>query len=235
MRIIKNNLLSIDLELCPQKTVLIHFSRKKQSPNNTVIIINNVRVQASFSTKFLCIICDLQLTFTPHINYVISKCNQALNIIKFLCGTWWGSDPNTLIILYKTTVSYIRSLIDYGCFIYYPSRKNTCQKLEKIQYTAITIAFGYRISTPTNVILAESKLTTIYDRTHFLCQKFIIKACLNYSLTTFENIHQFHRKIKNKRKRKRIIQKCIEESLHQKNELLKINTTTTTQLTTTHS
>ena len=99
--IIKDNLRSLGLELSAQKTVFIHFNRNKHYPGATEIKIDDVVIKSSYSTKFLGIIFDYQLTFTDHINYVQKKCTKALNIIKFLCGTWWGSDPETLIILYK--------------------------------------------------------------------------------------------------------------------------------------
>ena len=72
-----------------------------------------------------------------------------MNIIKFLRVTWWGSDHETLIILYK---SFVRSILDYGCFVYFPTQLNQIEKLEKIQYAVIRLALGYRINTPTNIL-----------------------------------------------------------------------------------
>lgn len=122
------------------------------------------------------------------------------------------------MVLYK---SYVRSLIDYGCFIYYPTRKKSSHKLEKIQYTAIRKALGYRFSTPTNVILDEAKVTTIHERTRFLCHNFLIKASSNSGLASYEYIESFAKKTKkSKRKRKKMLQKCIEEIGILKRELI---------------
>ena len=51
---------------------------------------------------------------------VQKKCIRALNMVKFLRGTWWGADPRTLLLLYK---SFVRSIIDYGSFMYFPTQK----------------------------------------------------------------------------------------------------------------
>ena len=83
-----------------------------------------------------------------------------MNLLKFLRRTWWGADPSILLILYK---SFVRSIIDYGCFIYFSHKKNEVEALEKIQFAAIRYALGYRISTPTNLLIAESKLTYTSD------------------------------------------------------------------------
>lgn len=43
-----------------------------------------------------------------------NKCLKALNILKFSRSTWWGADPSSLLMLYK---SYVRSLIDHSYFV----------------------------------------------------------------------------------------------------------------------
>lgn len=99
-----------------------------------------------------------------------------MNIIKFLCGKWWGADPETLLTLYK---SYVKSALDYGCYIDYPKTIKLCEKLESIQNSAIRIALGYRKSTPKNILLAETRLTTIKERVKQLCCTYLVKIHAN--------------------------------------------------------
>lgn len=40
-----------------------------------------------------------------------SKANEDVNLLRSVCGTGWGSDPSTLLLLYK---AIIRSHLDYG-------------------------------------------------------------------------------------------------------------------------
>lgn len=207
--IIRNNLKTLGLELSPKKTVVIHFNKNKVAPGDTTIKIDDTTIKSSESTKFLGIIFDYRMTFEHHINYIIKKCAKAMNILKFLCGTWWGSDPDTLLILYK---SFVRPHIDYGSFIYFPTRKNLIQKIEKIQLTAVRIALGYRRTTPTNIILEESKLPSIENRARFLGQLYVLKSLSNTNIISNRSIHQFYKKSKKqKRKRKRLLQRVIEE------------------------
>lgn len=96
------------------------------------------------SLKFLGITFDYAFTFEEHVNNVRKKSFASMNILKYLCGTWWGTNPSTLLILYK---SYIRSLMDYGIFIYTQKNSKNLEKIEKIQNVALRICMGYRQST----------------------------------------------------------------------------------------
>ena len=132
---------------------------------------------------------------------------RALNIIKFLCGTWQESDPSTLIILYK---SCLRSLIDYGFYIYAPSSVKLINKLERIQYIAIRNLLGLRISTPTSILLAEAKLLFIKDRTELLCYFYLAKVKSNLNSTTFKCITSFLNIVKKRTLiRNSLISRCI--------------------------
>ena len=80
------------------------------------------------------------------------------------------------------------------------------------------------MSTPTNIILEESKLSSIQDRAIFLCNSFLIKVLSNNNLLTNKNIHDFQLKVKkNKNKRKRFLHRCIEECYNLTKDKLLIN------------
>ena len=115
--IISKNLQDLDLNLSPKKTKFLHINNKNILPGQTSIKVDEFRIKSSETARFLGINFDYKLSFSNQVNEIEKKCRRALNIIKFLNGTWWGSHPDTLIVLYK---SYIRSIIDYGCFIYFP-------------------------------------------------------------------------------------------------------------------
>ena len=83
------------------------------------INIKNTIIQSSDKVRFLGLPFDYKLTFNTQIDLLKNKCLRALNIIKFLRSTWSGSNASTLIVLYK---SFVRSILDYGCFFCYSSR-----------------------------------------------------------------------------------------------------------------
>ena len=135
-----------------------------------------------------------------------------MNIIKFLCGVKWGSDPSTLLILYK---SYVRSLIDYGSFIYFPKSQQHVETLEKIQFANLRALMGYRISTPTNVIIAESKIQSILEleRTAALCKSYQIKILSNSNLAISDTVRKTNSFLMRNQSNlnQRILNLCIRE------------------------
>lgn len=106
----------------------MHFNKMHILSGTININIQDCSIKSSPLVKFLSIHLGFELTFEYYINHLVSKCSKALNTVKFLCGSWWGSDPETLVIIYK---SYIRSIIDYCSYIYY-SRKATSKKKLKL-------------------------------------------------------------------------------------------------------
>lgn len=102
--------------------------------------MRNVEASSSEAGKLLGIFFDYRLDFRQQVKRVQGGCHNAMNIIKYLRGTWWGADPDTLLLLNR---SFIRSRLDYGLFIYLPSRRAHLDKFEGIQNTAIRLALGF--------------------------------------------------------------------------------------------
>ena len=67
------------------------------------------------------------LKFDEHCNYVVNRSNKLLGLIK---RTFKALDKESFLILYK---SLIRSILDYGGSVYYPSTKKNIQLIENIQ------------------------------------------------------------------------------------------------------
>ena len=221
---VNNELSKLGLELAPHKSIFVNFNNKSIRPGETEIKISDTcTIKSSEMARFLGILFDYKLSFIPHINLLLNKSHRALNIVKYLQGTWWGADPRTLITFYK---SYIRPIIEYGCFIFFPTNKQLIKRIEQIQYKAIRAALGYRITTPLNILLAESKLPSIYSRTTFLCKTYLIKILSNKNHLTYSNVHDYYSKILNKakNKRKQIFETCIIDLIRHPYYFLKTDT-----------
>ena len=218
---IADELLALGLVLSPPKTVLIYFNRRGVKPGDVRINVRGHEVVNSESARFLGIIFDYKLDFCRHVKQVQLRCSRALNIIAFIRGVWWGSDPSTLLVLYK---SFVRSIIDYGLFCYLPPRKKALEKLEGIQNKAVRLALGFRVSTPLNLLLAESKLVRISDRAVFLGTKYLNKVLTNTSHVSYGYLSRFHGKLnlsKNKNKFKnRPFIRCIRNVSFENNGVL---------------
>lgn len=73
-------------------------------------------------------------------------------------------EVNTTEILYKSLIRSILFLLREGN-IYFLRHKGLRNKVERAQYQGLRTALGYRISTLINVILEETKMDNLRDRT----------------------------------------------------------------------
>ena len=69
----------------------------------------------------------------------------------------------------------MRSVLEYGCHTYFSNNHTLLSKLDRIQYQAIRLSLGYRNSTPTNVMLAESCELPLRLRFSLLSDRFTTK------------------------------------------------------------
>ncbi|CAK9799229.1 Probable RNA-directed DNA polymerase from transposon X-element [Anthophora plagiata] len=171
---IKDNLNELGLDLSPLKTQFIAFNEGSIQPGSLHLNIGNHQIPNTKVAKFLGIHIDHHLKFESHINRLTSHCMRTLNIMRFLRGTWWGCDPQTLLTIYK---SLIRSRLEYGIWWFYPAHhKGLANKIERLQTQEAKLAMGLRFSSPNNAALAEARLPTIRSRAEFLGSKYILKV-----------------------------------------------------------
>lgn len=158
------NKLSINLD----KTHFIIFAGKKHIPDNIDIKIGNTSIERVFSTKFLGILIDSQITWKNHIQYIRSKlckikgilCKIKQNLTKearktiyyslmypYLqyCNIAWGSAQNAiinpLVIIQKKTVRLLDDA-DYYAHTNPIFKELQIMKLDDI-YKAESLKFVY--------------------------------------------------------------------------------------------
>ena len=124
------------------------------------------------SFKLLGVIIDDKLSWQPHINDLLTKCFQALNILKSICRVWWGADPLTCLMLYKALV---RSRIDYSSFLFANTADSRWKKVERIQNSALRLILGAFPSTPIPALQAEAGVPPLRVRAQLLADKYILK------------------------------------------------------------
>ncbi|XP_036143172.1 uncharacterized protein LOC118645672 [Monomorium pharaonis] len=179
---VRKNLEMLGLSLEPKKTNLVEFS-KTGFDRNQYIKIKGTKIMNQRSAKFLGVWFDNHLSFSKHITEIRGKVNKANSLLRYLGGVSRGIEVNTSLMLYK---SLVRSIMDYGSFVYAPNNYNLQLKLERGQFLGIRTALGYRNSTPKNVIMAESKIMYIRDRALMLAKNLCIKI-FKYGENTIRN------------------------------------------------
>lgn len=120
------------------KTCAVLFSYT-HSDISGMLKINGLSVPVSNQFKFLGVIFDRRLTWTPHVNYLKSKCFTRLNILRRLTGVHWGSSMHTRMLLYRALV---KSVILYGAVALGGTSDTNLHNLEIIQIRAAMIASG---------------------------------------------------------------------------------------------
>ena len=81
--------------------------------------------------------------------------------MRMLKGTDFGTDKNSLLLLYK---SLIRSKINYGAQIYSCASKTQLNKLDKIQNSALRLALGALPTTPAPDLELEAGILPLFIR-----------------------------------------------------------------------
>lgn len=84
-------------------------------------------------------------------------------------------------------------------------------KLEKFQYSAIRFSLGYRRTTPTNILLAESKLPLISERAIFLCKNYLMKILSHNNLQISSTILEKYLNSSPSDTKKRLLRQCIQQ------------------------
>lgn len=109
-KIFKDLFFSVAYDKC--KSVIFTRRRYLNPPN--VYFDDNI-IPFVDHTTYLGITLDPKLRWQPHTMSLISFGSRWANFLRAITGTWWGSHPLTLLLVYK---SIIRSKLDYGCFLF---------------------------------------------------------------------------------------------------------------------
>ena len=121
------------LNISEEKTVGILFSRGSVKNNTLSVKLNGKVISIKDEHKFLGLIFDKKLTWTPHINSIAVRCKQKINVLKSMASTRGFNRGSNLLLIYR---AIIRSTLDYGCEAYDSACSSTKNILDSIQYQA---------------------------------------------------------------------------------------------------
>ena len=149
--------------------VIISRKRKKLNENLCVLLFNDV-VRPVAKAKFLGVEIDSSLRFKNHIQELTARAEKRLNILKILA--WGGTEPKTMIRLYKT---YVRSIFEYGsvCFLHCPD--SLLESMQKVQNKAIRICLRLPRYVSVRLLHDSSCLPTIKERLVQLGSKLVAR------------------------------------------------------------
>ena len=100
----------IGLKFNEDKTFAINFSKKRIGLEFIKLKLNSKIINVVNNIKYLGITFDKKLTFSSHINDIKAKAMKALNILKILSSTHFGSDQKLQLRLLN---SVLLPIVDY--------------------------------------------------------------------------------------------------------------------------
>ena len=101
-----------------------------------------------------------------------AKCHKALQLLRVVAHTDWGTDKSTLLKLYK---SLVRSKLDYGCFIYWSARKSYIRCLDSIHHLGLRLALGALRTSPVESLDVEANEAPLSLRREKLALQYYTK------------------------------------------------------------
>ena len=160
------------LKFSTAKTVAMHFCRRRRPCPDMSVRLYGELIPVQPEVKFLGVLLDSRLTYRPHIKKLRDKCMRALNILKCVARTTYGSDRSTLLLLYR---SLVRSKLDYACFIYDNTYESIKSVLDTVHHAAIRVATGAFRTTPISSLLAEAHEPPLALRRQLLGMRYAVK------------------------------------------------------------
>ncbi|KAL4113976.1 hypothetical protein QTP88_017519 [Uroleucon formosanum] len=156
----------------PSKTQSIIFNKKNNYPSPQ-ITLDKTPLLFTNNLRILGLIFDHKLSWKAHIRNLKSSCSTRMSIIKTLSNLTWGSDQNSLTLIYK---SLILSLINYGSVIYGTTKRNLLNTLDPIHNQGIRLATGAFRTSPTDSILCNAGVPPLQFIRDINTTKYMIKT-----------------------------------------------------------
>ena len=122
----------------PEKTKVIIFSRSmlaRKAELNLKLYGKTLKIYPQ--VKFLGIIFDSKLTFQPHFEDILERCNTRYYRLRLSANKKWGPSPATLIQIYKQCV---RPIFEYGSLSTITVSDNIISKIQRLQNKFIRLA-----------------------------------------------------------------------------------------------
>ena len=105
------------------------------SPNFPILYLNDSPLERVYSFKYLGVILNSQLFWSPHIDYICSKTRKLLGFIFH--NFYFHSSPSALLKLY---LSLILPHLSYCSSLWDPYQLKDIKKLEDVQSFALKLS-----------------------------------------------------------------------------------------------
>jgi len=129
-------------------------SRIRRNPAQLNLTVLHENITPTKTVTYLGLTFDEHLTWRPHLQTVISKAKNRINLLKRLTGTTWGLKPHTVLNTYK---AFLRPVLTYGYTAWINANPAIYNKLQILERHALRIAYRIKLPSPTQELY--NKLT----------------------------------------------------------------------------
>jgi len=134
--------------------------------------VPDTSIPVTTTPRYLGVILDPSLSFSEHIDRIVTRARKRLNILKVIAGKDWGANAEVLSLTYK---ALIRPLLEYAIPAWCSASPSQLEKLDRVQYSAARIICGLRNTCPTNIAEFEANLLPLACRRTIQLEDFILK------------------------------------------------------------
>ena len=154
------------------KTTAVHFCRRRCADLDLGIRLYGQTVETQLAARFLGVLLDRRLTYKEHFKGLRERCFKALDVLKCVSRTSYGSDRNTLLLLYRAIV---RSKLDYACFVYDSACESSKKALDTVHHASLRVVTGAFRTSPVPSLLAEANEPPLSLRRQMLGMRYALK------------------------------------------------------------
>ena len=133
------------------QTKTVFFTRRKINEEFKIKLYGR-ELERVESFRYLGLQFDKNLLWAKHIGKLAEKYKKVLNVMRCLRGVEWGADRSAMRTIYT---GLVRSVFDYGCFVYGSAATTHLKKLDVIQHKALRLCICAYKSTPVASLQVE--------------------------------------------------------------------------------
>ncbi|KZS03634.1 Uncharacterized protein APZ42_033627 [Daphnia magna] len=158
-------------KFAPDKSAIVAFTRSYKPGADPLLFLNGHRIRSHPNFKFLGVWFDQKLLWKTHIEHVHKQCLNLKRLFTVVANARYGPPVDTLTLLYK---SLVRSKSDYGLIAYGNASKSNLEKINVVSRAIIRTILGSKLSTPKEVLYAESGTESLAERRDWLSSKYVL-------------------------------------------------------------
>lgn len=165
------------VQINPEKTSLIHFTKKRIKQNLPELHWNGTPINISKCIKYLGVHLDVGLSYKQHITETVKKANRALFALYSMLNRFSPIEKELKLYIYK---AYLRPILLYSCPIFSNCSKTQMNRLQIYQNKILRIIYNTNSRTKTALLHDLANIPTIQDKIHEMTNKFYsyqIKKC----------------------------------------------------------